>query len=185
MWCMTAWHCMAPLEFSTIIGPFCVASKYHITVLCSLNICCFRHSNLSHLDSLLSSCPLGARKMVVTDGLFSMDGDFADLQVIPMNSLFDRSWLDHLVLFYADSHILPLQPAWRMEHVNAVSLGIRFNNCQWCSSKLLSFSIKLTFYEVLFCCFSSKSSPRKASEFAKFVVLTRRICQRENSNEFW
>eukprot|EP00803_Ostreobium_quekettii_P003569 evm.model.scf_1318.1 EVM.evm.TU.scf_1318.1 scf_1318:597-4755(-) len=42
-----------------------------------LNI--YRHNNMSHLDSLLSACPSGVRKLVVTDGLFSMDGDFADL----------------------------------------------------------------------------------------------------------
>jgi flagellar motor protein MotB len=41
----------------------------------------YRHSDLRHLEELLGSCPAGVRKIVVTDGLFSMDGDFADLRV--------------------------------------------------------------------------------------------------------
>ncbi|XP_062200225.1 8-amino-7-oxononanoate synthase-like isoform X2 [Phragmites australis] len=38
----------------------------------------YKHRDMSHLDLLLSSCSMG-KKVVVTDSLFSMDGDFAPL----------------------------------------------------------------------------------------------------------
>jgi len=41
----------------------------------------YRHNDLAHLQQLLEGTPAAARKMVVTDSLFSMDGDFADLRV--------------------------------------------------------------------------------------------------------
>lgn len=41
----------------------------------------YRHNDLVHLESLLAAAPAAARKLVVTDSLFSMDGDFADLKV--------------------------------------------------------------------------------------------------------
>jgi 8-amino-7-oxononanoate synthase len=41
----------------------------------------YRHNDLVHLQQLLEGTPAAARKMVVTDSLFSMDGDFADLRV--------------------------------------------------------------------------------------------------------
>jgi 8-amino-7-oxononanoate synthase len=39
----------------------------------------YRHKDMKHLDELLSSAPSGARKLVVTDTVFSMDGDVAPL----------------------------------------------------------------------------------------------------------
>ena len=41
----------------------------------------FRHADLGHLEQLLQDAPPRARKLVLTDSLFSMDGDWADLQV--------------------------------------------------------------------------------------------------------
>ncbi|KAL9231502.1 hypothetical protein vseg_006725 [Gypsophila vaccaria] len=38
----------------------------------------YRHCDMSHLDSLLSDCT-SSKKVVVTDSLFSMDGDFAPM----------------------------------------------------------------------------------------------------------
>ncbi|KAL3138918.1 hypothetical protein ABBQ32_005735 [Trebouxia sp. C0010 RCD-2024] len=39
----------------------------------------YRHNDMAHLEELLQACPASKRKLVITDSLFSMDGDFADL----------------------------------------------------------------------------------------------------------
>jgi 8-amino-7-oxononanoate synthase len=39
----------------------------------------FRHKDLNHLETLLKGSPTSARKVLVTDSVFSMDGDLADL----------------------------------------------------------------------------------------------------------
>ncbi|KAI3458321.1 hypothetical protein Pfo_014984 [Paulownia fortunei] len=38
----------------------------------------YRHCDMCHLDTLLSNCPM-KKRVVVTDSLFSMDGDFAPM----------------------------------------------------------------------------------------------------------
>ncbi|KAI4320081.1 hypothetical protein MLD38_033597 [Melastoma candidum] len=44
----------------------------------SIEVFVYKHCNMSHLNELLSSCMM-SKKVVVTDSLFSMDGDFAPL----------------------------------------------------------------------------------------------------------
>lgn len=42
----------------------------------------FQHNDVEHLRSLLQSCPGSGRKLIVTESLFSMDGDLAPLPEI-------------------------------------------------------------------------------------------------------
>lgn len=42
----------------------------------------YRHCDVAHLDELLSSVPEGKRTLVVTDTVFSMDGDVAPLRAL-------------------------------------------------------------------------------------------------------
>ena len=42
----------------------------------------YKHSDMHHLEQLLQLCPPSKRMLVITDSLFSMDGDFADLPAL-------------------------------------------------------------------------------------------------------
>src|SRR6185436_19694980 len=39
----------------------------------------YRHQDLNHLDGLLREAPAARRRLLVSDAVFSMDGDVADL----------------------------------------------------------------------------------------------------------
>ena len=54
----------------------------------------FRHCDYSHLSSLLQHTEGGKRKLIVTDGVFSMDGDCADMQVCCQLSLISHAKLE-------------------------------------------------------------------------------------------
>ncbi|PON60823.1 Glycine dehydrogenase (decarboxylating) [Parasponia andersonii] len=61
------------LNHASIIDGIHLAERQH-----SVEVFIYRHCNMTHLNTLLSSCPL-RKKVVVTDSLFSMDGDFAPM----------------------------------------------------------------------------------------------------------
>eukprot|EP00891_Asterochloris_glomerata_P000075 jgi/Astpho2/75/e_gw1.00004.15.1_t len=42
----------------------------------------YKHGDMNHLEQLLQLCPPSKRMLVITDSLFSMDGDFADLPAL-------------------------------------------------------------------------------------------------------
>lgn len=48
----------------------------------------FRHNNMDDLERVLQRCPIDAAKLVVTDGVFSMEGDVAKLP--EMHALCDK-----------------------------------------------------------------------------------------------
>jgi glycine C-acetyltransferase len=50
--------------------------------LSGANIKVFRHNNMEQLEQLIESVSCGRKKIVVTEGLFSMDGDISNLQQI-------------------------------------------------------------------------------------------------------
>lgn len=52
----------------------CGLSKAHTVV--------FRHADMAHLAELLANTPCQGRRLIVTDGVFSMDGDIAPLNRI-------------------------------------------------------------------------------------------------------
>ncbi|CAA6661541.1 unnamed protein product [Spirodela intermedia] len=61
------------LNHASIIDGLRMMERHHQTV-----VSVYRHSDMQHLDELLSNCPL-ERKVVITDSLFSMEGDFAPM----------------------------------------------------------------------------------------------------------
>jgi 8-amino-7-oxononanoate synthase len=58
------------------------ASIIDAIVLSRANLTRFRHNDANHLESLLKRCADGGRKLVVTESVFSMDGDLAPLPEI-------------------------------------------------------------------------------------------------------
>ena len=49
----------------------CRLSRAHVQV--------FRHGDMTHLAQLLTACPQSGQRLIVTDSVFSMDGDVAPL----------------------------------------------------------------------------------------------------------
>jgi len=47
--------------------------------LAKAEVCVYRHNDVGHLGELLASRPVGGRRLVVSDSVFSMDGDLADV----------------------------------------------------------------------------------------------------------
>jgi 8-amino-7-oxononanoate synthase len=47
--------------------------------LAKAEVCVYRHNDVEHLNELLTSHPVGGRRLVVSDSVFSMDGDLADV----------------------------------------------------------------------------------------------------------
>jgi 8-amino-7-oxononanoate synthase len=55
------------------------ASLVDAAVLSRARIHRFRHNDVCHLRTLLKRCPAGGRRLIVTESVFSMDGDLAPL----------------------------------------------------------------------------------------------------------
>ncbi len=47
--------------------------------LAKADVCVYRHNDVAHLNELLAARPVGGRRMIVSDSVFSMDGDLADV----------------------------------------------------------------------------------------------------------
>ncbi|GIM09184.1 hypothetical protein Vretimale_13087 [Volvox reticuliferus] len=68
------------LNHASIIDGARLASRGSGTSGDAVQLHVYRHNDLGHLEDLLAATPPGVRRLVVTDSLFSMDGDFADLR---------------------------------------------------------------------------------------------------------
>ncbi|MGD8347960.1 MAG: 8-amino-7-oxononanoate synthase [Gammaproteobacteria bacterium] len=53
----------------------------------------YRHNDLDQLETLLRDSPSGHRRLVMTDGVFSMDGDCADLAALARIAADNGAWL--------------------------------------------------------------------------------------------
>jgi 8-amino-7-oxononanoate synthase len=50
----------------------------------------FHHSDMAHLDKLLKNTPCSGQRLIVTDGVFSMDGDIARLdEIVKLGEKYD------------------------------------------------------------------------------------------------
>ncbi|GAB4836813.1 hypothetical protein Ancab_001726 [Ancistrocladus abbreviatus] len=81
------------LNHASIIDGLRLAERKHC-----IEVFVYQHCDMSHLDTLLSACTM-ARKVVVTDSLFSMDGDFA-----PMVGLVQLRKKHGFLLIIDDAH---------------------------------------------------------------------------------
>ena len=53
----------------------------------------FRHRDMAHLDQLLAACPASGQRLIVTDSVFSMDGDVAPLADIVALARHFHAWV--------------------------------------------------------------------------------------------
>ena len=59
----------------------------------------YRHKDMNHLEELLKRCGASRRRLIVTDGVFSMDGDIAPLQdIVSLSEKYDA------ILMVDDAH---------------------------------------------------------------------------------
>jgi glycine C-acetyltransferase/8-amino-7-oxononanoate synthase len=77
----------------------CHASLFDGCRLSGADIRVFRHRDVDHLRSLLSKRPAGRPTLIVTDGVFSMDGDLA-----PLPALTDLADQFGATLYVDDAH---------------------------------------------------------------------------------
>jgi len=63
----------------------CRLSRAHVQV--------FRHGDMTHLAELLEACPHSGQRLIVTDSVFSMDGDVAPLTDIVMLARRHHAWV--------------------------------------------------------------------------------------------
>jgi len=59
----------------------------------------FRHNDVAHAAQVLQRAPRARRRVIVTEGLFSMDGDFA-----PLEGLVELAGADEAFLYLDDAH---------------------------------------------------------------------------------
>ncbi len=58
--------------------------------LSSASVLVYRHKDMNHLEELLKRCSASRRKLIITDGVFSMDGDIAPLRdIVSLSDKYD------------------------------------------------------------------------------------------------
>jgi 8-amino-7-oxononanoate synthase len=68
------------------------ASLIDAAKICTAKLVRYRHNDSAHLQRLLSKNDSQARKLIMTDGVFSMDGDCADLNRLSHIAKDNGSW---------------------------------------------------------------------------------------------
>ncbi|MEW5791571.1 MAG: 8-amino-7-oxononanoate synthase [Pseudomonadota bacterium] len=69
------------------------ASLVDAALLSRARLLRYRHADLQHLEDLLKTAPARGRRLIVTDGVFSMDGDVAPLAELAELARRHRAWL--------------------------------------------------------------------------------------------